>query len=607
MGLVPDYLKVDYNTATLHLKNNIRDNAVFEDVDYEGANITALIELQAYIVELNRFFVNKIAMNVFEETSNIYETSHQLAKQKGYDAKGPRASSGAITITIDNKDAELSNGDNIVITPWSELTCINTAKYDEEDIVFATTSDVQKDDSLVNVYSFTIAPSGFVTTSTAGASGSFYEVDIPVKQGKVRELTGIYGRDVVDNQLLLPRKTYAYDDDINDNLSTIQLTVDDEVWERVDNYYDEITGLFGENTKIYKFEYDKYERNLIRFSGQRARPGDSESIKITLLESFGKNGNVGPSTVNGIASPDVFIYNNQGGPTRNGKYITGSNISVTNKGATTGGTDPETITQIRDNSRNKLHQQYRNVTRNDYVSDLQERSDVITATAYGEQEIAPSGGDTREYNKVYLTIVPDVWGSNTINYDNETIVRNINSVPVSATIKNPTSYSQSWKARLAIYIEPKKMLTTYEVFVVPNLVYFFFDIELRAKRSYDYVAVKTDTLNKLIWYFDASNRNFGELIDFMDITNYLLDPEEVSNTDNFANIKGIDNLVFRDIDTNVVIYEPNGSLSPRYYPQYTIDSGDWAGDNKIRRIQLDFDQFPSLSPTITNFIKAEQV
>lgn len=596
--LNPNYLQTDFYTLVDKFRTELQQSETFKDVLYEGSNISALLELMSYIGELNTFFVNKIAKNTFEETSDIYETSHSLAKQKGYDPKGPRSSKTMLTIEIDNKDNELKNGDIITVANWREIN--STVEYDNEQIVFSTTTEIEERPENENpLYTFTINPSGFYSSNTEGTSGSYYIIQVPIRQGKVRQYgtdtNKIYGKDLIDNQLILPLKNYAYDDSLSDYWPTMQLSVENDIWYRINDFYAKMTGLEGEITKVYKFEYDKYRRNKIVFSGQRSIPANMDRIKIILLETLGLNGNVAANTIINPTDKNTFIYNNNGGINSQGAYINSDNIKVFNLEASSGGSNPEVLSQIKNNSRYKLHAQFRNVNAIDYKANLEERSDILSSNAWGEQDIAPSGGDTREYNKVYLSLIPDVWNANTINVNNLTLIRNVGSLSLSASIIDPISYSNTYTKLLWKYLEPRKMLTTYEVFTLPNLIYFIFDIELRIKRTYQYEDVKNDVLNKLEYYFNPINRNFNEEINFFNIINYIVDPSQYSSTDNFSNINGIENIEFRDIDTNVIIYEPNNSLEPRKYPQYTVSEDKWIGDNKLRSIQLDYDQFPALA------------
>jgi len=566
-----DYLQIDFDTLVDKLKTEIQNDGVFYDVNYEGSNIRTLIELLAYIGELNTYWINKIAKNMYEETSDIYETSHMLAKQKGYDPKGPRSSQGTATITINNRNSELHIGDQLYVPAWRELA--STEKYDGVTIIFSTTTSI----------THTVASSGFSSSPTSGS----YSFNIPIRQGIVIEYNTLTGDDIVDYEILLPSRKFAYDDNIDDEYPSIQLSVNDENWERVSNFYDDMSGLSGNNQNIFKFEYDKYKRNKIVFSSSANIPQDTDEINITVLESLGANGNIGANRISSI--DDDSVYN-----ITTGVYIDNQNISVTNPSATDGGADAETLADIRLNSRLSLHSQFRNVSKLDYIAALTARSDINGANAWGEMEIAPSAGDTREYHKVYLSIIPDTWSSSTINYGDSILTRTVNSTPLTASIITPTSYSEIFKSNISTAIETKKMLNQYELFVVPTLVYFYIDFELKVKRLYEFTQVKNAILDKLEYYFQSSNRSFGETIDFMKIQEYILDSSEISPNDNFTDINGILSLEVRDIDTNVTIYEPNTSFSPRYYPQYTTNSTYWQGDNKLRRIKLDNNQFPML-------------
>jgi hypothetical protein len=158
----------------------------------------------------------------------------------------------------------------------------------------------------------------------------------------------------------------------------------------------------------------------------------------------------------------------------------------------------------------------------------------------------------------------------------------------------PIAYSSSWTSLLGEYLEPRKMLSAYEEWELPTLIYFDFDIGLRVNRTFNFATVMADVRNKLVWYFDKVNRDFNEEIDFRDIYEFIMDPEEISPDDNFTNISGVRNLIFRDIDVLNATVQAYGSTT---YPRYAEDT--IAGDNVLRTIELGHDQFPSLSVVST--------
>jgi len=557
-NLVPEYLDMDFATFISSIKTQMGTNAIFADYDYEGSNIAVLIELCAYLGDLHTFMLNKIAKNVYMDTADIYENVHRLAKLIGYNPKGHRSARTTLTITLNDPPSAsgtaVTAGDTYFVDAWKALD--SSEAYDGDTISFSTTTQ----------------------TTSAAPSASAYPmtIDVPMRQGTVTTLSYV-GSDIIDNLLLLPLEDYGYDNDIDDTLPTIDLRVNGSKWYRVNDIYDEISSVASLDN-VYMFRYNKYKQYIIEFSDIRSVPEDSDEIDIIMIESIGVNGSVGSGTI--ATSTLGFL---QVIPLTGTKYsVPIADYSITNT-TSLGANDPEDIDEIKENATSFLHTQYRNVTKIDYISNLESRSDITVANVWGEQEIAPSG-NTEEYNKVYISLIPYEWSSSTINTSAGT--GDYDGLQV------PTAYADAWETTLELYLEPYKMLCTFEEFTVPTLIYFSFDIGLRVKSTYTYADVMEDTRSKLIYYFDKTKREFGETIKFTDIENYLVDDSEVSSTNDFEDVKGIQNLVIRNIGINVTTYEPNDDDN---YPQYAISSGSLWDENSLRYIVLRYDQFPSLN------------
>ncbi len=556
--LVPEYLRIDFQTLINRLKTQIQNSDVFRDTDYEGSNITILAELMAYIGELQTFYTNKVAKNIYMETSDIYENVHRLATLIGYDPKGFRGAKGSISVTV---SAGVTAGDILNIPKWHQISSTQTDP-DGDTIFYATTE-----------------------SHTVTASAVPYLFSLFVRQGEVANLS-FTGDDIVDNEILLPVGDYGYDDNLADENETVELRVNGDLWTRVSDFFDLISGLQETNT-VYKFEYDKYQRHKIVFSALRAVPDDTATIAATVLKSLGANSGVGPQT---ITQPSIeFVYN-----TTQSAFLDNSTITVSNSAATIGAADPEPIDQIKDNSQGQLHAQFRNVSKADYISNLSSRSDIVSTNVWGEQEVAPSG-DTSEYNKVHIVSYPNPWGNSTIETSAASGDNGFEYVV-------PHTLSTSWREDLEDYLEPRKMLTVYEQFEIPLLIYFRYDIGIRVARTYNYASVRDAVLNKLKYYFDPTLRNFNEQINFRNIEEFILDRSIVSDgtlfssADRFEDIAGVRNLIFRDIDIqNATVYEPN----PTMFPRYVVTP--YVGDNKLRTIELGFEQFPDIDYVNTRF------
>ncbi len=548
--LVPDYLNIDFTTIINRIKSQLGDSEVFKDYDYEGANFTILMELLAYIGEMNVYLLNKIAQNVHIETADIYEAVNRNARQMGYEPKGPISSRGTVTVTVSG----VTPDHEYKISEYTQLE--STEEYDSEAIKFANTT----------LYSYT--PTG---------TGDF-TFDMVVKQGEVTELTGYTGDDLVDNELVLP-SNYAYDNDLEDNYPSLSLFVNGNKWVRLSDFYDDLS-LLQDVQDVYQFVYDRYKRSKIVFSSSRSVPTADDIINLTVLKTLGANGAVGPGTITIL--PTQFLYD-----VTSSSWVANSLVSISNASVTTGQSAAEDSDTIKSNAQTGLHAQFRNVTASDYISNLESRSDISVAQAWGEQDIAPSG-NVNEFNKVYLSVIPTEWDSSTIGTADMWWNTDWN---VSAAIISPSGYDATWQSSLKSYIEPRKIISAYEIFELPDLVYFSFEFGVRLKRLYSFALVQTDIKNKLIYYFRSVNQNFNSVIDFNNIIEYLLDTTEVSPTDNFDNIRGVRNLNLRDLDVNKTVHEKNSNNN---YPQYVESSTKYSGENQLRKIQVGFNQFPVL-------------
>lgn len=566
--LVPNYMDIDFDTMKARLQDLLEANEVFKDYNYEGSNITLLIELVSYLAALTTYYGNKIAQNQYIDTAELYETVHMLARLRGYNPKGYISAYGTLTVSLDTTAAGVQPGDSVTVYQWKQIECEDPLAVDEDGVAI----------KYANVYE---------TTETIPTTASFpYVFTIPVRQGEV--VTYSYtGDDIIDYKIYLPNYKYDYDNDIDDDYPSIELAVNNVVWTRLSDFYDTIDGLQDLST-TYMFKYDKYQRYYIEFSSLRTVPEKTDAISITLLKTIGVGSNV---AANAITKPDdEFVYNNTA--PRQG-YLDNTHITVTNPTATSGEANPETIDDIKEASLAMTHSQYRNVTKNDYISHLELREDVVAANVWGEQEIAPSGS-FEEYNKVYISVIPvgdpEDWPTSNI------------TTTTSGGYYYPSAYDSDWKIALATYIEPYKMISAWEEFVLPDLVYFNYVIGIRVKRTYNFDTVQTDVINKLIYYFRSSNQNFGSIISFTDIIDYILDTSYVdtANSNNFDNIKGIQTLIIRDVNVAThTVYESNTIGN---YPYYT--TAQTAGyDNNLRHIQLGYNQFPILDVTNTTCVE----
>lgn len=563
----PDYLNLDFTTIKSKIKEELANSDRFRDYDYEGSNIAVLIEVLAYIAELHTYYQNRIAKNVYLSTADQYENVNRLARQYGYEPRGYRSARTSIKVTVTGASPD----EKLIVDQWTQIDTGQTSPTTNQRIYFAVTN----------------------TTSGVVTSAGTLELVIPIRQGRPATLSNYKGSDIVDNRLTLP-SNYAYDDDIDDDYPVMTLSVNDEAWTRISDFYDRLSPLYDEDD-VYMMMFNKYQDYQIVFNESRNVPSLNDEISITVLRSLGSEGAIG-ANLSTWTTPASFIYRESDGEylVRGTDYST---LTLENSASSYGSSDPETIEEIRDAAKGMLHAQYRNVSKYDYSSHLETRADVARAIAWGEQDIAPSG-NVLEYNKVHISVIPSTWGSSTITTSAGVWTT---SDSVTGSVFKPIVYSSAYmygSDGLKNYLSSRKMLTVYEEFELPELIWFSLNIGLRIKRTYSYANVVADLKEKLTYYFSTVYREFNQKINFYDVVDFLKDLSNVSSDSDFENVRGVKNLIIRDIDIlntttwSETIYETNSSGN---YPQYTTDSYGSDIDNRLREIELGYYQFPMLS------------
>lgn len=649
MSLIPNYTDADFLTLKNRLKTLLQKTDTFRDYDFEGANITILMELVSYVGDLNTYFTNKLAQNIHTETANVYEVVHSLVRQQGYVPVGYVASEVELTVHVRRTNLAQSvtyfnEFDQLYIPRWFK---VDTGLTDDDGnaIYYCMTED----------FTYT-CPETFLTETIDNVEYDYVEFNIKMRQGEPLQSPLEYtGEDIIGNQIVMPFQnwdmgSYPY----SDNQPSIILTVGADpadTWTRISDFFDDISGLYSEDN-VYLLSYDKYKRSVITFSNTRSVPTADDIIKIYPIKTLGISGSVGANTFNSSNTPSTdTIYGDVDVPfltNITSNIVVGSDsYTVVNDNASVGGSDPEGIEELKIGGQAYSHSQLRNVTKLDYIGNLESRGDITVANAWGEHEQNPGSLNTTYYNRAYISLIPTEWNNDVSN--------NIKLSPVivDAEFANNVSgkelfyptdfgggniYNPSWEAELLSYLEPRRMLGIWEQFILPELVYFRLDFGLKVRRTYSWTSVKETIKNKLIYYFNNNNRNFGEVIDFREVYNYILDVSKTSPTDDFSLVRGIQSLVIRDvmiyrdpariessIGTQEACENMGGTWTPpcsldgnidemyiypdnihNYFPHF-VDTGYSANSvdnvyNTIQPIKLGHNQFPQLAKDFCIFV-----
>jgi len=93
---------LDFDDIAKNLKNYLKGQSTLKDYDFEGSNISILIDLLAYSSHVSAFNANMVASELFLDTAQIRKNVVSRAKEIGYTPTSATASMATIDLQINN-------------------------------------------------------------------------------------------------------------------------------------------------------------------------------------------------------------------------------------------------------------------------------------------------------------------------------------------------------------------------------------------------------------------------------------------------------------------------------------------------------------------------
>ena len=93
---------LDFDDIAKNLKNYLKGQSTLKDYDFEGSNISILIDLLAYSSHVSAFNANMVASELFLDTAQIRKNVVSRAKEIGYTPTSATASMATIDLQVNN-------------------------------------------------------------------------------------------------------------------------------------------------------------------------------------------------------------------------------------------------------------------------------------------------------------------------------------------------------------------------------------------------------------------------------------------------------------------------------------------------------------------------
>lgn len=94
------FTNLDFDQIKTSIKDYLRANSTFTDFDFEGSNLSILIDILAYNAYLVSYNTNMVANEAFLDGATLRENVVSLARNIGYVPLSRRAARASISFTL---------------------------------------------------------------------------------------------------------------------------------------------------------------------------------------------------------------------------------------------------------------------------------------------------------------------------------------------------------------------------------------------------------------------------------------------------------------------------------------------------------------------------
>jgi hypothetical protein len=386
------YVAFDGTSIRDLIISRLNQGKVFTDQNYQGSNLSALIDVVGYSFSTLLYYLNKTSSESMFTEAQLYENMNRIVKLLDYNPIGRLGANVPFTMTV---SPAITLG-NYTIPRYSYLNVGGTIYSVNQDINF--TKFTNKEEVISNIADTYLA-----------YQGVFQENPLYTALG-------------IDNEvayITLPTNVFLDHFNIFVYVKPAATGVWQE-WTRATDLF-----LYGSNDLVYEVRFNQNKNYEITFgdnvNGKGLSTGDQ--VQIFYLQIDQNSQGIGP---NGLNNSSLVPYNsvtfNQiiKDISINQNYLTInqlSQVSLNNDYPSTVYTAEESVDSIRKNSPNAFRSQYRLVTTNDYVTFIKQNySNLLT-------DIQLVSND--DYLAGHIAYLYDI-GLNTPQLENRILINQVN-------------------------------------------------------------------------------------------------------------------------------------------------------------------------------------
>ena len=361
-----NFSNLDFDQVKTTLKEYLQTNANFTDYDFEGSNLSTILDVLAYNTYITSYNANMVTNEVFIDSATLRENVVSLARNIGYVPRSRTSARATVSFTVD-----LSS-----VTPVPSSLVLKkgpvaatTTSFGNSSFVFSILEDIT-----VPVYN------GLATFS-----------NINIYEGTLLSKDFTYSSSDPNQQFILPNSG------IDTDLITVTVKQSEQSTTGTKYSYQDSLFDIDKDSNVYFLQEISDERYEIFFGddifGKKLGGGNFVTADYIVCAGDSANG------VNGFSFAGKLSYNRN-----NLDYSVTSGISLLTTGLTSnGGENIESVESVKKFAPRIYASQNRALTANDYETLIPSRiyPETESISVFGGEELIPP-----QYGKVFISIKP---------------------------------------------------------------------------------------------------------------------------------------------------------------------------------------------------------
>jgi hypothetical protein len=354
------FANLDFDQVRISIKDYLKSNSNFTDYDFEGSNLSVILDTLAYNTYISSYNANLLSNEVFIDSATLRENIVSLARNVGYTPRSRTSAKANVTFTVSVGQSSL-----LTLTLKAGIVATSSQRFGNNSFAFAIPADITVPivNGVATFSNITIFEGNYVTEK--------FTVDTNIPNQKF-----ILGNPNIDTSNLVI-KVFPTSQDTSFS------------------QYNFKSDLFNvtKDSKVYFIQEISDERYELFFGdGVFGKKLDNENvISASYLVTNGED-------ANGVSAFSFAgrIFDN------NGTLIAPDISQITTNSPATGGQEIESVDTVRKFATRLYSAQNRAVTSADYEALIPSiYPDAESVSVFGGEELDPP-----QYGRVYVSIKP---------------------------------------------------------------------------------------------------------------------------------------------------------------------------------------------------------